>query len=82
MNYGCIAYLLKGSDTVVVDKKQIRNAKDDDFEEIRLILSKEFIKEQSDRMNGIRIHKKDDEDKLQKEKEFFGEDYLNNLIAD
>lgn len=82
MNYGCIAYLLKDSDTVVVDKKQIKNAKDDDFEEIRLILSKEFIKEQSDRMNGIRIHKKDDEDKLQKEKEFFGEDYLNNLIAD
>lgn len=50
MNYGCIAYLLKDTDTVVVDKKQIKNAKEDDFEEMRLILSKEFIETQAKRL--------------------------------
>lgn len=52
MNYGCIAYLLKDSDTVVINKNQIKNAKEDDFEEVRLILPEEFIKEQMKRVKN------------------------------
>lgn len=52
MNYGCIAYLLKDSDTVVINKNQIKNTKEDDFEEVRLILPEEFIKEQMKRVNN------------------------------
>lgn len=46
MNYGCIAYMLKDTDTIVIDKKQIKNSKEEDFEEVRLILPEYFIKEQ------------------------------------
>lgn len=52
MNYGCIAYLLKDSDTIVINKNQIKNAKEDDFEEVRLILPEEFIKEQMKRVKN------------------------------
>lgn len=57
MNYGCIAYLLKDSDTVVIDKKQIKNAKEEDFEEIRLILPESFIKEQFKRVEKVKLNK-------------------------
>lgn len=43
MNIGLIAYMLKDSDTVVIDKSQIKNAKDEDFEEVRLIIPESFI---------------------------------------
>lgn len=52
MNYGCIAYLLKDSDTVVINKSQIKNVKEDDFEEVRLILPEDFIKEQMRRVKN------------------------------
>lgn len=32
LNYGYIAYLLKDSDIVVLGKSQIKNVKDEDFE--------------------------------------------------
>lgn len=60
MNYGYIAYLLKDSDTVVIDKSQIKNTKDEDFEEIRLILPESFIREQMKRV--INNEKEEDED--------------------
>ena len=62
MNYGYIAYLLKDSDTVVIDKSQIKNTKDEDFEEIRLILPESFIREQIKRVeNNIKEDDLEDE---------------------
>lgn len=61
MNYGCIAYLLKDSDTVVIDKSQIKNTKDEDFEEVRLILPENFIREQMKRVEN-NIEKEDEEE--------------------
>lgn len=65
MNYGYIAYRLKDSDTVVVDKNQIKNAKEEDFEEIRLVLPEYFIKEQMKRIeNNADEEEYDDENEI------------------
>jgi hypothetical protein len=44
MNRLTRAYLFQGG-TVVIDKNLIRNAKDEDFTEVSLILSKDQIKQ-------------------------------------
>lgn len=43
MNRLMKAYRLKDSDWVVLDKKSIHNTKDEDYEEVSLILSKDQI---------------------------------------
>lgn len=60
MNYGCIAYILKDTDTVVIDKNQIKNAKEEDFDEVRLILPESFIKEQYSRIQKNSILDEED----------------------
>lgn len=44
MYKGVIAYLFRDS-TVVLNKSDIHNAKDDDFKEVRLLIPIDFIKE-------------------------------------
>lgn len=61
MNIGLIAYMLKGSDTVVIDKSQIKNVKDEDFEEVRLIIPESFIREKYERINDPFFNKEDDD---------------------
>ena len=46
------AYLYKGG-TVVLDKKHIRGAKDEDFEEVSLLLSDKFIKESAEELEFV-----------------------------
>ena len=62
MNIGLIAYMLKDSDTVVIDKSQIKNAKDEDFEEVRLIISESFIIEKYKRINESFLNGENNED--------------------
>lgn len=53
--------MLKDSDTVVIDKSQIKNAKDEDFEEVRLIIPESFIREKYERINDPFFNEEDDE---------------------
>lgn len=62
MNIGLIAYMLKDSDTVVIDKSQIKNAKDEDFEEVRLIIPESFIIEKYKRINESFLNGENNED--------------------
>jgi len=45
MNLGITAYLLKGSDWVVLDKTQVANVNECDFEEVTLFISPEKMVE-------------------------------------
>lgn len=49
---GVKAYLYEGS-TVVLDKSHIKNAKDEQFEEVSLYLAEEFIKESYEELKLI-----------------------------
>ena len=54
--------MLKDSDTVVIDKSQIKNAKDEDFEEVRLIIPESFIIEKYKRINESFLNGENNED--------------------
>lgn len=46
------AYLYEGK-TVVIDKHDIKNAKNDDFTEVSLYLTEEFIKDSADELEML-----------------------------
>ena len=62
MNLCVVAYKLKDSDTVVINKSQIKNAKEEDFEEVSLFIPESFIEEKYKRMKDSFLNENEDEE--------------------
>lgn len=53
MNLMVVGYIHKDSNSVVVDKSIIKNAKDNEFEEIVIVLDEDFIKEKYEELEFL-----------------------------